>query len=90
MHTKVEKYKRNGNGNELRCGTRYGPIFGFRHDFFTFGSGGSMLQHCGPGGSASFELHKTLIDNSVIKTEANFQLEVLQVGTVDNAELMEP
>ncbi len=90
MHTKVEKYNSIG-GNALRCGAPYGPIFGYQNDFFTFGSGGSMLQdNSARGGGSAFGLHTPLIDSTVTKDAAHFQLEVLQVGMIDNAELMEP
>ncbi len=90
LHIKPEQFRSNGSGKELRCGASYGPIFGYKHDFFTFGSGGTMLQCCGSGGDYTFGLHTPLIDSAVIKNIANFQLEVLQVGIIDNAELMEP
>ena len=90
MHTKPEKFKSNGSGNALRCTASYGPIFGYNYDLFTFGSGKSMLQEPGLGGGSTFGRHTPLIDGAVIKNEANFQLEVLQVGIIDSAELMEP
>ena len=60
MHTKTEKFRSNGSGNALRCGPSYGPIFGYKHDLFTFGSGESMLHESElglRGGGSTFGLH---------------------------------
>lgn len=88
LKTVVEKFKSSGRGNELYGGKSYGPVFGTQHDLFTFAKDGhsSMLQDFGYGGHTSFELPDSLIDNSMPRTDGNFRLEVLKVGTTDNAE----
>ena len=88
-----EKFARSGYGCEIFNSPSYGPTFGYLHDFFTFdSSGGEVFRQQNYGGSPSFTLSGSLINDSATKTKANYQLEVLQVETLDRStgELPEP
>ena len=88
-----EKFLRTGHGYEAYSIPSYGPTFGYKFDFFTFdNSGGQVFRELHYGGAPSFNLTGPLINDSAQKTPANYQLEVLQVGTIDSSsvEMLEP
>ena len=89
-HIRTEKFpvSLSGQPHAQYSPSNYGPTFGVGNDLVTFTNGGISLStspHCYP-------TQGPLIDSSLPKTTANFQLEVLQV-TVDlhgNGELEVP
>lgn len=86
-----ERFDRNGTGNELYAAVNYGPVFGYKHDLFTFGHGQQPLQDVRHGNSPSFNVPSIFYDNSA-RVAANTHLEVFRVDTggSDNEELEEP
>lgn len=88
-----EKFLRTGHNYEIYSHHSYGPTFGCKFDFFTFGAGGGQVfRQESYGGTPSFNLTGPLINDSGQNLSANYQLEVLQVGIIDSStvEMSEP
>ena len=86
-----EKFERNGTGNELYAGDKCGPIFGCKHDLYTFGGQSTQhtpLQDIATNGKASFSV-ASIFSNADARVSGSVTLEVLQVGTVDGLEELE-
>jgi len=81
-----EKFACNGSSaREVYHDQGCGPVFGHKHDFFTFNSGGiaSILVEVGTG-SNSYDLTGPLVNTTnVPKTPERWRLEVLHVGSID-------
>ena len=83
-----EKFERNNTGNEVMAIAHYGPVFGYKHDLFTFGSSnvGSRLQALSDvehGGRASFNIPNTLFYDTNVRAVYSSIIEVLSV-TIDH------
>lgn len=90
--TSHEKFGRTNVNNEVFGNAAYGPGFGYKHDFFSFGNGQQPFSDVQHGRQASFALPTTLYYDSSVRTTANSVLEVLKVGCTANVaeELDEP
>ena len=66
----LESIKRSGNGNEIFQNAEYGPVFGCKHDFFTFDNKTSILREQSYQGSYAYDAdygctrHKKCLYNS--------------------------
>ena len=86
--TAEEKFDSNGTGNHLSSRPNYGPVFGYKHDLFTFGEGQTPLSDVRAGGNTSFNV-SSLFYNDMARNAGEATLEVLQVGTADGLEELE-
>ncbi|KAL3132022.1 Interferon-induced protein 44-like [Trebouxia sp. C0010 RCD-2024] len=86
--TAEEKFDSNGTGNHLLSRPNYGPVFGYKHDLFTFGEGQTPLSDVRAGGNTSFNV-SSLFYNNMARNAGEATLEVLQVGTADGLEELE-
>lgn len=86
-----EKFGRNDTGNEVMATAEYGPVFGYKHDLFTFGSGQQPLSDVHHGGRASFNIPDTLFYDTDVRVASSSIIEVLSVNIDHNiaAELEE-
>ncbi|KAL0025651.1 hypothetical protein WJX77_001097 [Trebouxia sp. C0004] len=82
-----EKFSRTSKGNEVFGSSSMGPVFGYKHDFFTFDKAADILSEKQHGNINSFTLEgQPLVDAAHIeKSRDKWRLEVLHVGSIDPA-----
>ncbi len=64
-----------------------GPVFGYKHDFFTFDGSADILSEKPHGNRNSFALEGQPLINAarIPKSQDNWRLEVLRIGSNDPA-----
>lgn len=85
MSVAPEKFVCTNEGSKVCGSTSMGPVFGYKHDFFTFDGSAEILSEKPHGNRNSFTLEgQPLIDAAHIpKSQDKWRLEVLHVGSND-------